>query len=82
MKFLSDVVEKWDDHIKMQKEDLYDYEKDLEILYSPFGRLVQLYKGGPLRKSNNYQDNSMEKKKKKVVDPYDNYDDFEAMNAS
>lgn len=36
VKFLSDVVEKWNEAIKIQEEDLLDYEKDLEILYEPF----------------------------------------------
>ena len=65
VRFLTDVVEKWEDHIKMQNEDLYDYEKDLEILYSPFPRLQQLYRGG-LKKSN-YLENSYDYSKKPVI---------------
>lgn len=46
VKFLSDVVEKWNEHIKIQEEDLFDYERDLEVIYEPFQGLSQLYKGG------------------------------------
>jgi hypothetical protein len=51
----------------MQNEDLFDYEKDLEILFAPFPRLKQLYRGG-LRKSNNYLENSYDYGKKPVVE--------------
>lgn len=50
VKFLSDVVEKWNEHIKIQEEDLFDYERDLEVIYEPFQGLSQLYKGGSVKK--------------------------------
>lgn len=50
VKFLSDVVEKWNEHIKIQEEDLFDYERDLEIIYEPFKGLQQLYSGGSAKK--------------------------------
>jgi hypothetical protein len=36
VKYLADVVKKWDEHIKLQEEDLSDYEKDLVAIYDPF----------------------------------------------
>jgi hypothetical protein len=32
-------VKKWDEHIKMQEEDLMDYERDLAAIYEPFTNL-------------------------------------------
>ena len=40
VKYLVDVVKKWDDHIHMQYEDKIDREKDLKILYEPFPKLA------------------------------------------
>lgn len=61
VKFLSDVVEKWNEHIKIQEEDLFDYERDLEIIYEPFKGLQQLYSGG----------GSVKKQAQKYVPPPD-----------
>ena len=41
VKYLADVVKKWDDHINMQHEDKIDFEKDLRILYEPFPKLAK-----------------------------------------
>jgi len=46
VKFLSDVVDKWNEHIKIQEEDLFDYEKDLDVIYEPFKGLQEIYRGG------------------------------------
>ncbi|KAL4503042.1 hypothetical protein ABPG72_014271 [Tetrahymena utriculariae] len=43
-KYLSDTLAHWDEHIKQQEEELYDYEKDLSLLYSPFPQYVQLFR--------------------------------------
>lgn len=51
VKFLSDVVDKWNDHIKIQEEDLFDYEKDLEVIYEPFKGLQGLFRGSNIKKS-------------------------------
>ncbi len=45
MKYLKDVVQKWDEHIRLQQEDLLDYERDLAVLYEPFTNLMRLYRG-------------------------------------
>ena len=42
-KYLSDVVKKWNDHIRMQQEDKSDYERDLKTLYEAFTSLVREY---------------------------------------
>jgi len=46
VKFLSDVVDKWNEHIKIHEEDLFDYEKDLDVIYEPFKGLQEIYRGG------------------------------------
>ncbi|KAL4455431.1 hypothetical protein ABPG74_012583 [Tetrahymena malaccensis] len=43
-KYLSDTLAQWDEHIKQQEEELYDFEKDLSLLYSPFPQYVQLFR--------------------------------------
>lgn len=55
VKFLSDVVNKWDEHIKIQEEDLFDYEKDLDIIYEPFKGLQKLIRGGSIRPVERYE---------------------------
>lgn len=42
VKYLSDVVRKWDDHIRSQIEDKTDFERDLFTLYEPFRGLLKL----------------------------------------
>jgi len=42
VKYLSDVVRKWDEHIRAQFEDKSDFEKDLQTLYEPFKGLLRL----------------------------------------
>lgn len=42
VKYLSDVIKKWDDHIRTQIEDKAEYERDLAILYEPFKGLLKL----------------------------------------
>lgn len=42
VKYLNDVVRKWDDHIRSQIEDKADFERDLATLYEPFKGLVNL----------------------------------------
>ena len=44
------MVNKWDEHIKIQEEDLFDYEKDLDIIYEPFKGLQELIRGGSIRR--------------------------------
>jgi hypothetical protein len=45
VKYLVDVVAKWDEHIKMQDEDRVEYERDLQVLYEafPFLRQTQVF---------------------------------------
>ena len=42
VKYLEDVVKKWDDHIRSQIEDKADFERDLNTLYEPFKGILQL----------------------------------------
>ncbi len=44
MKYLTDIVNKWDEHIRIQEDDLIDYERDLATLYEPFPNLLNLYR--------------------------------------
>ena len=57
MKYLIEVVNKWNEHIKIQEEDLDDYEKDLAELYQPFPGIISLYKKDPASKQNNFYKN-------------------------
>lgn len=37
------MVERWNDSIQTQEEDLLDYERDLATLYEPFQSMIQVY---------------------------------------
>eukprot|EP01017_Pseudomicrothorax_dubius_P003436 TRINITY_DN10494_c0_g1_i2.p1 TRINITY_DN10494_c0_g1~~TRINITY_DN10494_c0_g1_i2.p1 ORF type:complete len:418 (+),score=72.10 TRINITY_DN10494_c0_g1_i2:281-1534(+) len=39
VKYLSDIIRKWDEHIKFQNEDKADYQRDLDALHEPFPSL-------------------------------------------
>lgn len=46
VKYLTDVVRKWDDHIRSQIEDKQDFERDLATLYEPFRGLLRIRNQG------------------------------------
>ena len=51
VKYLSDIVKKWDNHINAQIEDKTDFERDLETLYQPFQGLSKLSALTPVTQS-------------------------------
>ena len=40
VKYLKTLVERWDEYIKQQQDDLVDYKRDLATLYKPFSFLL------------------------------------------
>ena len=40
MKYLEDVISKWDEHIKIQEEDKADYQEDHNELVKPFLNII------------------------------------------
>merc|ERR1712137_552551 len=42
--YLTDILSNFDEQIRMQEEDLKEYEQDLAVLYEPFSGIVRMQK--------------------------------------
>lgn len=50
-KYLTDLIEKFDESIKLLEEDIVDFENDLSTLYKPFQILIKSYRKDNIQSS-------------------------------
>ena len=53
VKFLSEIVRKWDEHVQLEEEEIKFFQEDLYTLYQPFSRLRKVIDGQEQASSQN-----------------------------